>query len=98
MMGGDPDAVSISNFIKHFNPKLLGPSTSTQPLVSVAGAVSYTTCRNALSTRWYGICSHDLVDYPLADNLNAAISGAMAVNLDVELNYLMQGIHYIIVK
>ncbi|CAO3625346.1 unnamed protein product [Mucor fragilis] len=71
-MGGDPDAVSISNFIKHFNPKLLGPSTSTQPLVSVAGAVSYTTY------------------YPLADNLNAAISGAMAVNLDVELNYLMQ--------
>ncbi|KAF1798760.1 hypothetical protein V8B55DRAFT_1388400 [Mucor lusitanicus] len=72
MMGGDPDAISIANFIKHYNLKLLGSSTNTHPLVSIAGKVSYAT------------------HYPLSDNLNAAISGAMAVNLDLELDYLLQ--------
>ncbi|KAK4515678.1 pre-rRNA processing protein [Mucor velutinosus] len=72
MMGGDPDAISIASFIKHFNAKLLGSSTNTHPLVSIAGNVSYAT------------------HFPPVDNLNAAISGAMAVNLDLELDYLLQ--------
>ncbi|KAL9539926.1 hypothetical protein MBANPS3_009989 [Mucor bainieri] len=72
MMGGDPDAISIANFMKHYNLKLLGPSSNTHPLVSIAGKVPYAT------------------HYPLSDNLNAAISGAMAVNLDIELDYLLQ--------
>ncbi|EPB86320.1 hypothetical protein HMPREF1544_06859 [Mucor circinelloides 1006PhL] len=72
MMGGDPDAISIANFIKHFSSNLLGPSINTHPLVSIAGRVS--------SAR----------HYPLVDNLNAAISGAMAINLDIELDYLLQ--------
>lgn len=98
MMGGDPDAISIANFIKHYNLKLLGSSTNTHPLVSIAGKVSYATRRHAIPARWYNAYSYGLVDYPLSDNLNAAISGAMAVNLDLELDYLLQGINYLIVQ
>lgn len=37
-----------------------------------------------------------MIDYPQTDNLNAAISGAMAVNLDLELDYLLERTYYAI--
>lgn len=40
IMGADAEAVSIANFMKHYNPYLLGPSTKTHPLNSVSGIVS----------------------------------------------------------
>lgn len=53
MMGGDPDAISIANFIKHFSSNLLGPSINTHPLVSIAGRVSSARRRIAFSVTLY---------------------------------------------
>lgn len=40
MMGADAEAVSIANFMKHYNPNLRGPSTEIHPLNSISGIVS----------------------------------------------------------
>ncbi|CAO3686249.1 hypothetical protein CU097_013354 [Rhizopus azygosporus] len=73
-IGGDSGAVTLANFIKNYNPKVQGASTLSH-----------------LASLCYGtLCSPPLSMYrPLRDNLNAAQSGAMAVNLDYELDYLI---------
>ncbi|KAG0929766.1 hypothetical protein G6F57_012005 [Rhizopus arrhizus] len=73
-MGGDTDAVSLANFIKHYNPDVYGASILSH-LVSL--------CHGPL-------CIPPLSLYrPLRDNFNAAQSGGMAMNLDYELDYLI---------
>ncbi|CAO0790873.1 unnamed protein product [Mucor circinelloides] len=73
-IGGDPNAITIANFMKRFNPNLQGASVFSH-LASV--------CKE-------GDCKFpDSVYHPLLDKSNAAQSGAVAMNLDYELDYLI---------
>ncbi|KAI9254392.1 SGNH hydrolase-type esterase domain-containing protein [Helicostylum pulchrum] len=70
LMGADEGAVSIANFIKHYNQVIDGPSAGSRILGYLRG--------------------HQRLAYNLeTDYLNAAQVGAMALNLDEELNYLI---------
>ncbi|KAG1443131.1 hypothetical protein G6F56_010785 [Rhizopus delemar] len=73
-IGGDTGAVTLANFVKHYNPNLKGAAVLSH---------SATLC--------YGpICNAPLNMYrPWLDNNNAAQSGAMSVDLDYELDYLI---------
>ncbi|KAF1799439.1 hypothetical protein V8B55DRAFT_1579453, partial [Mucor lusitanicus] len=73
-IGGDTGAVTLSNFMKNYQPNVQGASV-------LSHIVSY--------------CSGDTCGFPetlyrpLRDNLNAGQSGAVAMNLDYELDYLI---------
>ncbi|KAI7882801.1 uncharacterized protein EV154DRAFT_545536 [Mucor mucedo] len=70
LMGTDKDAITVANFIKHYNPNLHGPSTGSHVMSYVRGDFP-------------GLYYED------KDYLNAAQTGAMAMNLNHELNYLL---------
>ncbi|CAO3664559.1 unnamed protein product [Rhizopus stolonifer] len=73
-IGGDTDAVTIANFVKHYNPKVKGASVLSQ-------ITSFCSAKD---------CNFPKAFYrPLIDNLNAAQSGAINYNLDHELDYLV---------
>ncbi|KAI9252093.1 hypothetical protein BY458DRAFT_589878 [Sporodiniella umbellata] len=75
-IGGDDGAVTIANFVKHYSPKLIGPSTSSH-LTSI--------CYGPL-------CIPPLNRYiPKKDRFNAAQGGAQSINLNSELDYLIAG-------
>ncbi|KAG1227124.1 hypothetical protein G6F35_002683 [Rhizopus arrhizus] len=73
-IGGDTGAVTLANFIKHYSSNVSGASTSSH-LVSLC----------------YGpFCVPYLSRYrPAKDNFNAAQYGAIAMNLNYELDYLI---------
>ncbi|KAG1052736.1 hypothetical protein G6F43_005147 [Rhizopus delemar] len=73
-IGGDDGAVTLANFIKYYNSNVSGASTSSH-LVSLC----------------YGpFCVPYLSRYrPVKDNFNAAQYGAIAMNLNYELDYLI---------
>ncbi|KAI9477877.1 MAG: hypothetical protein EXX96DRAFT_229104 [Benjaminiella poitrasii] len=73
-IGGDSGAVTLANFIKKYNPDVKGASV----LSHVVSFCSADTC--GFPTSAYR---------PLKDNLNAGQSGALAMNLDYELDYLI---------
>ncbi|KAI9478661.1 MAG: hypothetical protein EXX96DRAFT_571769 [Benjaminiella poitrasii] len=73
-IGGDTGAITLANFMKRYNMDIKGPSVLSHLASLCTGAE----------------CSFPLSLYrPLRDNLNAAQSGAMAVNLEYELDYLI---------
>ncbi|CAO0790875.1 unnamed protein product [Mucor circinelloides] len=73
-IGGDTGAVTLSNFIKKYQPKVQGASI-------LSHIVSF--CQG-------DTCGFPATLYrPLRDNLNAGQSGAVAMNLDYELDYLI---------
>ncbi|KAI7897006.1 uncharacterized protein EV154DRAFT_475801 [Mucor mucedo] len=73
-MGSDEGAFTLANFVKNYNPDLKGSSSESR-FASV--------CRGPLCTLPISLY------YPLRDSLNAAQSGAVAMNLDYELEYLI---------
>ncbi|CAO3607775.1 unnamed protein product [Cunninghamella echinulata] len=73
-IGADENAVTVANFMNHYQPIKKGPSVGTHLA---------TTCNIILDT-----CTQ-LQYRPFRDNLNAALSGAMAFNLETELGYLV---------
>lgn len=91
-IGGDTNAVTIANFMKRYNPNVKGASV----LSHLASFCHGTNCNFPLSAcKSFSIFlsllkfnSRNLVR-PLKDNLNAGQSGAIAMNLDYELNYLI---------
>ncbi|KAG1176305.1 hypothetical protein G6F70_005555 [Rhizopus microsporus] len=73
-IGGDTDAVTLANFVKHYSPNVKGASR-------LAHIVSYCSAKECtIPESFYR---------PLIDNLNGAQSGAIAMNLDYELDYLI---------
>ncbi|KAI8888184.1 hypothetical protein K501DRAFT_173727 [Backusella circina FSU 941] len=73
-IGADSGAITLPNFMKKYNSKLQGGSILT----------------HAASLCYGLLCGFPLTAYrPLRDNLNAAQSGALAMNLDLELDYLI---------
>ncbi|KAJ3299487.1 hypothetical protein HK104_008759 [Borealophlyctis nickersoniae] len=70
-MGGDPNAVTLPNLMKRYQPDLVGAST---------GSHFPEIC--------YGILCFPFQYKPEQDQLNAAQSAAMVVNLEHELDYL----------
>ncbi|KAI8984085.1 hypothetical protein BDF20DRAFT_816392 [Mycotypha africana] len=74
IMGGDDNANTLANFLKHYNSGIVGASV---------GSHLASFCINGvcpiLSNFWV----------PFKDNLNAAQTGAIAKNLDYELDYLI---------
>ncbi|KAI9247313.1 hypothetical protein BY458DRAFT_560401 [Sporodiniella umbellata] len=73
-LGGDPGAFSIANFVQHYSPLLYGASISSH-----------------MGTVCLGKLCKDTFDqyHPDKDNLNVALSGALALNLDFEIDYLI---------
>ncbi|KAI9272885.1 hypothetical protein BDA99DRAFT_432643 [Phascolomyces articulosus] len=63
-IGGDDGAITLANFVNHYNASLEGPAE---------GSHIVTFCQGNSKV----------------DVLNAALSGAIAMNLDEELNYLI---------
>ncbi|KAI8875872.1 hypothetical protein K501DRAFT_201698 [Backusella circina FSU 941] len=73
-MGVDTGAVTLPNFVKHYNSKVQGGSVLSH-LASFCNGDS---------------CGFPETIYrPLRDNLNGAQSGAVAMNLNFELDYLI---------
>ncbi|KAI9259803.1 SGNH hydrolase-type esterase domain-containing protein [Helicostylum pulchrum] len=73
-IGGDTNAVTLANFMKKYNPTVKGASVLSH-LASI--------CHGPL-------CGFPITAYrPLKDNLNAGQSGAIAMNLNYELDYLI---------
>ncbi|KAG2210295.1 hypothetical protein INT47_003280 [Mucor saturninus] len=73
-IGGDTGAITLANFVKKYNPNVKGASVLSH-IVSYCGG---NNCKAPLS-----------LYRPLKDNLNAGQSGATAMNLDYELDYLI---------
>ncbi|KAG1407602.1 hypothetical protein G6F60_002083 [Rhizopus arrhizus] len=73
-IGGDTDAVTLANFIKHYSPKVKGASV-------LSHIMSFCSAKDCLFPKAFY--------RPLIDNLNAAQSGAINYNLDHELDYLI---------
>ncbi|KAI8375198.1 hypothetical protein BD560DRAFT_327230 [Blakeslea trispora] len=74
IMGGDKDAITVANFMRKYNPRLIGPSIRNHILSYVKGRFDL-HCKLAF--------------HPPQDHLNAASTGAMAMNLESELDYLI---------
>ncbi|GAN07733.1 phospholipase a2 [Mucor ambiguus] len=73
-IGGDTGAVTLSNFIKKYQPNVVGASI----LSHIVSFCNGDTCGFP-----------ETLYRPLRDNLNAGQSGAVAMNLDYELDYLI---------
>ncbi|KAG1178006.1 hypothetical protein G6F36_010732 [Rhizopus arrhizus] len=74
VIGGDTGAITLANFIKHYNPNVYGASTSSHLATLCYGP----------------FCIPPMSLYkPNIDKLNAAQSGGMAMNLNYELDYLI---------
>ncbi|KAI9496150.1 hypothetical protein BDB00DRAFT_738428, partial [Zychaea mexicana] len=71
-IGGDPGAVTLGNFVNHYNASLEGPSVG-----------------NHIATICHGAFCLDAFRFKNKDMLNAALSGAIAMNLEDELDYLI---------
>ncbi|KAI7866256.1 hypothetical protein BDF14DRAFT_868063 [Spinellus fusiger] len=74
LQGGDKRAVTIPNLFKHFTPDVVGGSMKDRKISLCYG--------NRL-------CPVSYKYYPAVDNLNAAQSGALSIQLDSELDYLI---------
>ncbi|KAI8971232.1 hypothetical protein BDB01DRAFT_811815 [Pilobolus umbonatus] len=74
LMGGNPMAVSVANFMQHFNPNIHGASLD-QHITSLCSGLD---CDLPMS-----------MYYPFKDNLNAAQTGSLAMNLQHQLDYLI---------
>ncbi|KAI8875869.1 hypothetical protein K501DRAFT_299157 [Backusella circina FSU 941] len=73
-VGADSGAVTLPNFVKKFNPLIRGGSVLSHEASLCYGA----------------LCGFPLTAYrPLRDNLNGAQSGSLAMNLDIQLDYLI---------
>ncbi|KAI7901119.1 SGNH hydrolase-type esterase domain-containing protein [Cokeromyces recurvatus] len=81
-IGGDENALTIPNYVKHYQPNVTGYSTDRH-------IVEYCNAFECVG-----------IYQPHDDQLNAAQSGAIAMNLEHELNYLiarlrtMKGINF----
>lgn len=74
-MGGDNNAPTIPNFIKHYRPDLIGQSRGNHFIELCMGGV---------------FCSPDELAYkPQQDVFNAALSGAVSGTLGLESKYLL---------
>lgn len=74
IMGGDPNAYSIANFIRHYKPELVGYSKGNQLIDYCPGG---------------RFCPPDEQYFrPLTSMLNAAISGAFSNSLDLQIKYI----------
>ncbi|KAI9255158.1 hypothetical protein BDA99DRAFT_562429 [Phascolomyces articulosus] len=71
-IGGDDGAITLANFVNHYNSSLEGPSEGSH-----------------IATICHGTLCLDMFRNPKVDVLNAALSGAIAMNLDDELDYLI---------
>jgi hypothetical protein len=87
LMGTDNGAITIANFMKHYNPNLHGPSIGSHVLSYVRGDYQGLCMLTYIYTYFYKL-TH-ILDYPDKDYLNAAQTGAMAMNLHHELDYLI---------
>ncbi|KAI9280017.1 hypothetical protein BY458DRAFT_430914 [Sporodiniella umbellata] len=74
-IGGDPGAVTVANFIKHFNPRLKGSSVFVHPVTRCMGD----DCNDILA-----------LHYPMFDHYNGALSGPITLNLHREVDYLIK--------
>lgn len=74
-MGGDHNAPTIPNFLKHYRPDIIGSSRGTHLIELCMGGV---------------FCAPDELAYrPLQDVFNAALSGAVSGTLGLESKYLL---------
>lgn len=74
-IGGDPNAPTIGNFIKHYRPELVGQSRGTHFIELCYDGV---------------FCAPDELAYrPQQDVFNAALSGATSATLGLETKYLL---------
>lgn len=72
-MGGDPHAASLANYLKQYNPRVVGASRGTHLV-------------NLCHGKW---CPPDELAYrPNLDQFNAALTGATSANLGLEMRYL----------
>lgn len=75
-MGGDAHAPTIANFIRHYQPELVGSSRGSH-LIEL--------CLNGV------FCAPDELAYrPYKDVFNAALSGAISATLGLETKYLLK--------
>lgn len=90
-IGGDTDAFTLANFIKHYSPKVKGASV-------LSHVMSFCSAKDCLFPKAFckfilyslkEFTANYFIDRPLIDNLNAAQSGAINYNLDHELDYLI---------
>ncbi|KAI9318206.1 hypothetical protein BX666DRAFT_2105389 [Dichotomocladium elegans] len=77
-LGGDSGAISLGAHLRRYSPNILGLSVGSH-----------------LAELCYGnlICT-DFIRYPKKDQGNGALSGALAMNLDQELDYALGGENY----
>lgn len=75
-IGGDPNAPTVANFIRHYEPSLIGQSRGTHFIELCLGGV---------------FCAPDELTYrPNQDMFNAALSGAISRTLGMETRYLLR--------
>ncbi|KAI9243525.1 hypothetical protein BY458DRAFT_485853 [Sporodiniella umbellata] len=74
IMGGDPGTLSFANFLSHYAPGLQGASKEVQAITRCQA----NDCQALNGSYQAGV-----------SEFNAALSGAMSVNLDHELDYLI---------
>lgn len=75
-IGGDPNAPTVANFIRHYEPSLIGQSRGTHFIELCLGGV---------------FCAPDELTYrPSQDMFNAALSGAISRTLGMETKYLLR--------
>lgn len=91
LLGGDAEAVTIANFMKHYNPQICGPSIGYHELRRMQkGKLNLCMLLLNLSNNAIPHIHNFILDLPQVDNLNAAKSSAKAVDLEFELEYLVQ--------
>ncbi|KAI9322817.1 hypothetical protein BX666DRAFT_661392 [Dichotomocladium elegans] len=76
-MGGNPGAKTVPKFFQHYSPNITGASIGQRP----------TSHCTEIGCGFGTYVGNPYI--PNVDQLNAALSGAMAVNLDLELDYLI---------
>lgn len=75
-IGGDPNAPTVANFLRHYGPSLIGPSRGTHFVELCLGGV---------------FCAPDELTYrPRQDMFNAALTGAISATLGMETKYLLR--------
>ncbi|KAG2230357.1 hypothetical protein INT48_002810 [Thamnidium elegans] len=88
--GGDEDAFTIANYIKYYQPNLLGSSVG-QRVVGICNGKVYLFIFICLTLIFFFFFFFFLAtDDAYHDQLNAALTSATAMNLDKELNYLIK--------
>lgn len=95
-IGGDNGAVTMANFVKRYSSSLQGPSLGHH-LAEICNGLFCLDFIRKYHTIWlisaFPTLSTPLsfsLGYPNKDVLNAALSGAIAMNLDNELDYLIR--------